>query len=90
MKGSGGMMPACMAPGTSRPGVLGPSSSTSWPARAARTASMSFCGTPSVMQTMRAMPASAASRTASAAPTAGTKITDRAMSCAATAAATVS
>ena len=68
-----GMMPILQAPGVTTPGQFGPISRASgYPASAAFAASMSSTGTPSVMQTMMRIPASAASRMASAAWAAGT------------------
>ena len=68
------MIPILHSPGVMTPGQLGPMSVTFEPyassARLART--MSSVGIPSVMQTITAMPACAASRIASAAPGGGT------------------
>jgi hypothetical protein len=70
------MMPMRHWPGVTTPGQLGPSSRV-LPPRSARFArSMSSTGMPSVMQTTRSIPASAASRIASAAPGGGTNTTD--------------
>jgi len=65
-------MPILHSPGVMTPGQLGPTSTAGDPASAALTRSMCSTGTPSVMQTMSAMPASAASRMASAAKGGGT------------------
>jgi hypothetical protein len=54
-------------PGVMTPGQFGPTRRLLPPASAAFTRTMSLTGMPSVMQTMRRMPASAASRIASAA-----------------------
>ncbi len=54
------------------PGQFGPISRVGLPASAAFTRIMSFTGMPSVMHTTSSMPASAASRMASAAKAAGT------------------
>ncbi len=65
-------------PGLMMPGQLGPSSwvpGNSSTRRLYATAS-SWAGMPSVMQTMKAMPASAASTMASAAPRGGTEMND--------------
>ena len=67
-----GMMPILHSPGVMMPGQLGPMSRLPLPFSTAFTLSMSSTGMPSVMQTMVAMPASAASRMASAAKAAGT------------------
>ena len=56
------------------PGQLGPISRTGWPAMMFFTFIMSSTGMPSVMATTSRMPASAASRMASAAKAGGTKI----------------
>ena len=56
------------------PGQFGPMSRTFLSRRPTLARIMSMTGMPSVMQTMSSMPASAASRIASAAPGAGTKI----------------
>ena len=57
------------------PGQLGPMSRVLRPFRYASTLTMSRVGMPSVMQTTRGRPASAASMIASAAPGGGTKTT---------------
>ena len=62
-----GMMPILHSPGVMTPGQLGPTSLTPVPASVALTRTMSFTGMPSVMHTTSSMPASAASRMASAA-----------------------
>ena len=67
-----GMMPTLHWPGVMTPGQFGPTSREREPASAALTRTMSLTGMPSVMQTMSRMPASAASRIASAAKGAGT------------------
>ena len=67
-----GMMPILQAPGVMMPGQFGPMSRTPVPLSTALTLTMSSTGTPSVMQTTSSMPASAASRIASAANGAGT------------------
>ena len=70
------MMPIRHCSGVTRPGQFGPIRRIPEPRSAALARSMSSTGIPSVMQTASAMPASAASRIASAAPGGGTKITD--------------
>ena len=67
-----GMMPILHWPGVMMPGQFGPISRAPLPLSTAFTFTMSSTGTPSVMQTMSSMPASAASRIASAANGAGT------------------
>ena len=67
-----GMMPTLHSPGVMTPGQFGPTRRLFPPASAAFTRTMSLTGMPSVMQTTRRMPASAASRIASAAKGAGT------------------
>ena len=67
-----GMMPILQSSGVMMPGQLGPIRRVGEPASAAFTRIMSFTGMPSVMQTTSSMPASAASRIASAANAAGT------------------
>ena len=67
-----GMMPILQAPGVMMPGQFGPMSRVAEPLMTALTLTMSSTGTPSVMQTTSSMPASAASRIASAANGAGT------------------
>ena len=72
------MMPAFALPGEMRPGQFGPTRRVDGrvPSRNVIARIMSSVGMPSVMQTTSAMPASAASMTASAANGGGTKITD--------------
>ncbi len=75
LKNDAGMMPTFALPGDRTPGQLGPTSVT--PSRrfsCVKTRSSSCAGMPSVMQTIVAMPASAASRIESAANGGGTKI----------------
>ncbi len=84
------MMPSLAAPGVMTPGQFGPTSRHGFPSIARRTRTMSSTGIPSVMHTMRSMPALAASRIPSAAPWGGTKITLALAPVAATACATVS
>src|SRR5579863_6854859 len=69
-----GMMPILAMPGEMTPGQLGPISRDFDDLSLAQTFTMSSVGMPSVMQTMRGMPASSASRIASAANGGGTKI----------------
>jgi hypothetical protein len=72
-----GMIPTLhFSPGEMMPGQFGPMSRELRLARNSFALTMSWVGTPSVMHTMRGMPASAASMIASAAPGGGTKITD--------------
>ena len=71
-----GMMPSFALPGEMIPGQLGPIRRTLRPASDRFTRTSSRAGIPSVMQTISSMPASAASRTASAAIIGGTKISD--------------
>jgi hypothetical protein len=66
-----GMMPILHSPGVMMPGQLGPMRLAPLARRAALTLIMSRTGMPSVMQTMTPMPASAASRMASAAKAGG-------------------
>src|SRR3569832_2408434 len=66
-----GMMPNLHSLGVITPGQLGPISRVLYDFSAAFTLSMSTTGMPSVMHTMVAMPASAASNIASAAYGAG-------------------
>ena len=75
MKISDGMMPALQRDGVIRPGQLGPMSRAPRRGRCAMTSAMSRTGMPSVMQTMSLAPASAASKRASRARGAGTKMT---------------
>ena len=67
-----GMMPILHSPGVMMPGQLGPMRRVPVPASVAFTRTMSLIGIPSVMHTTSSMPASAASRMASAANAAGT------------------
>ena len=67
-----GMMPILQASGVITPGQLGPIRREPEPARARLTRTMSITGMPSVMHTISPMPASIASRIASAANAAGT------------------
>ena len=69
-----GMMPTLHFPGEMMPGQFGPISRERFPRRYSQARTMSITGMPSVMQTIRGMPASAASITASAANGGGTKI----------------
>ena len=69
-----GMMPILHSSAVITPGQLGPISRTSFPSSARFTFTMSFTGMPSVIQMISLMPASAASRMASAANGGGTKI----------------
>ena len=69
-----GMMPILALPGEMTPGQLGPTRREGEFLSLAQTLTMSSVGMPSVMQTMRAIPASSASRMASAANGGGTKI----------------
>ena len=66
------MMPILHWPGVMTPGQLGPIRRVAVPSSARFTRTMSSTGMPSVMQTTSGMPASAASRIASAAPGGGT------------------
>src|SRR5574341_1342644 len=70
------MMPTLALPGEMIPGQFGPMSRVSRPCRARPTRTMSRVGIPSVMHTMTRIPASAASRMASAAKAGGTKINE--------------
>jgi hypothetical protein len=87
-----GMMPIRHWPGVTTPGQFGPTSRIAAPEllRLVFARSMSSAGMPSVMHAASAIPASAASRIASAAPGGGTKITDAFAPVARTAASTVS
>ncbi len=67
-----GMMPTLAMPGVMIPGQLGPINRTPRSTRYGKTRVMSRTGTPSLMHTTSLMPASAASKTASAANLAGT------------------
>ena len=86
VKTSAGMMPALQRRGVMSPGPLGPTSGAPRRARCAVTSAMSRTGMPSVTQTTRPMPASAASIIASRAKRAGTKSTATSAPVAATAA----
>ena len=66
------MMPILQASGVMTPGQLGPISRDPLPSSARLTRIMSSTGIPSVMQMMSGMPASMASRIASAANGGGT------------------
>ena len=83
------MMPALACPAEMRPGQFGPISRVGLPFRKVSAFIMSSVGMPSVMQTTSAMPASAASITASAANGGGTKMTDALAPVFSTASATV-
>ena len=67
-----GMMPILHWPGVMTPGQFGPISRVFAPHSARLTLTMSSTGMPSVMQTTSGMPASVASRIASAAKGGGT------------------
>src|SRR5271167_4482796 len=69
------MIPILHRPGEIIPGQFGPISREFFVFRYSHTFTMSSAGMPSVMHTISAMPASAASMIASAAPGGGTKIT---------------
>src|ERR1035438_7150889 len=69
-----GMMPTLALPGEMTPGQFGPSSRDFELFSLAHTFTMSRVGIPSVMQTISGIPASSASRMASAANGGGTKI----------------
>jgi hypothetical protein len=71
-----GMMPILHSSTVMMPGQFGPINRTSRLRKARLTFTMSFTGIPSVMQTINRMPASAASRIASAANGGGTKISE--------------
>ena len=66
------MMPILHSPGVMTPGQFGPISRRLEPSRARLTRTMSSTGTPSVMQMISSIPASIASRIASAAKGGGT------------------
>ena len=70
-----GMIPILHLPGEITPGQFGPTSRELFVCRNFHAFTMSITGMPSVMQTMRSMPASAASMIESAANGGGTKIT---------------
>ena len=72
-----GMMPILHLPGEMMPGQLGPMRRVLLKSMVAATRTMSMTGMPSVMQMTSGMPASAASRMASAAKGGGTKMTRR-------------
>ena len=80
-----GMMPIRHCSGVTAPGQFGPSSVIPDPEMAFFARAMSAAGIPSVMHTARRRPPAAASRTASAAPAGGTKITEASAPVAATA-----
>ena len=84
------MMPILHSSGVMMPGQLGPMRRVPEPASARLTRTMSSTGMPSVMQTTSSIPASMASRIASAAKGAGTYITEASALVAARASATVS
>ena len=67
-----GMMPILHSSGVMTPGQFGPISRVLVPVRLRLTRTMSSTGMPSVMQTTSGMPASTASRIASAAKGGGT------------------
>src|SRR5450432_663874 len=69
-----GMMPSLHCPGEMMPGQLGPMRRDLRDCRYSQARTMSSAGMPSVMQTTRLTPASAASMMASAAPGGGTKM----------------
>src|SRR3954463_14528264 len=85
-----GMIPILQAPGVMIPGQFGPISRLALPAICAFTRIMSITGIPSVMQTTNSTPASTASKIESAAPAAGTKMTETLQSVAWRASQTVS
>ena len=89
-KFSAGMIPILHSPGVIAPGQFGPMSVVALVSRTAATLSMSCTGMPSVIVTTSSTPASIASSIASAAPGAGTKMSDALAPVAATACATVS
>ena len=67
-----GMMPILHSPGVSTPGQFGPIRRDFVPVSARLTRTMSSTGMPSVIATISSIPASIASRMASAAPGGGT------------------
>ena len=73
---SGGMMPTRHSPAVITPGQFGPIRREPVPAIARLTTTMSSAGMPSVMQMTSGTPASTASRMASAANGAGTKMSE--------------
>jgi len=84
------MMPILHSPGVMMPGQFGPISTVSgYSLSAFFTRSMSSTGMPSVIATITRMPASAASRIASAANGGGTKIIDASAPVSSTASCTV-
>jgi hypothetical protein len=83
-----GMIPSLALPGEMIPGQFGPIRRAPF-VRACWTMTSSRAGIPSVMQTISSMPASAASRIASAAASGGTKMSDAVQPVAALASATV-
>ena len=85
-----GMIPMRHCSGVTTPGQFGPTRRVAEPCSARFARAMSSVGIPSVMHTARRIPASAASRMASAAPEGGTKITDASAPVSATAWAAVS
>ena len=84
-----GMMPILPMPGDSTPGQFGPTMRLFEFRSACLTRTMSLTGMPSVIVTMNSMPASIASRIASAQNGGGTKITDALAPVSFTASATV-
>ncbi len=85
------MMPILHSPGVMTPGQFGPTSrDVSWESSTRRTLIMSATGMPSVIAMTSAMPASTASRMASAAKGGGTKIAEALAPVFSTASATVS
>ena len=71
---SAGIIPILDSPGVMSPGQLGPISLTPRLSHLTFTSSMSIVGMPSVMQTIKDIPASAASRIEALQNLAGTKI----------------
>src|SRR4026209_2736294 len=84
------MIPTFATPGEITPGQFGPTRVVSVPARYACTTAISRTGMPSVMQTVNATPASAASKIPAAANRGGTEIIDVLAPVSATASETVS
>ena len=84
------MIPTLAGPGDVAPGQFGPMSRAPAPATSSTAGIMSSAGIPSVMQKIVAIPAAAASMTASGAPAAGTKMQDVFAPVSRTASATVS
>ena len=68
------MIPTLARPGDVAPGQFGPMRRAPWARTTSTAGIMSSAGMPSVMQKIVAMPAAAASITASGAPAAGTKM----------------